>query len=151
MSFIVPVKVLIKEPVPFVNLIVFPLPERTPEKLSIVYAPVSSILSAFILGFPANEIVIQIMAMIYMNQGVMSDGYQVIELYNLFVNNVWSFITLICTCIFTLFHFPCSTTVLTIYHETKSKIWTFLSFLLPTICGVILCFITNFILRLIFY
>ena len=110
-----------------------------------------TILSAFILGFPANEIVIPIMAMIYMNQGVMSDGYQVIELYNLFVNNGWSFITLICTCIFTLFHFPCSTTVLTIYHETKSKIWTFLSFLLPTICGVILCFITNFILRLIFY
>lgn len=110
-----------------------------------------TILSAFILGFPANEIVIPIMAMIYMNQGVMSDGYQVIELYNLFVNNGWSFITLICTCIFTLFHFPCSTTVLTIYHETKSKIWTFLSFLLPTICGIILCFITNFILRLIFY
>ena len=110
-----------------------------------------TILSAFVLGFPANEIVIPIMAMIYMNQGVMSDGYQVMELYNLFVNNGWSFITLICTCIFTLFHFPCSTTVLTIYHETKSKIWTFLSFLLPTICGVILCFITNFILRLIFY
>lgn len=110
-----------------------------------------TILSAFVLGFPANEIVIPIMAMIYMNQGVMSDGYQVIELYNLFVNNGWSFITLICTCIFTLFHFPCSTTVLTIYHETKSKIWTLLSFLLPTICGVILCFITNFILRLIFY
>ena len=110
-----------------------------------------TILSAFILGFPANEIVIPIMAMIYMNQGIMSDGYQVIELYNLFVNNGWSFIILICTCIFTLFHFPCSTTVFTIYYETKSKIWTFLSFLLPTICGVILCFITNFILRLIFY
>lgn len=109
-----------------------------------------TILSAFILGFPANEIVVPIMAMIYMNQGIMSDGYSLMELYNLFINNGWTFITLICTCIFTLFHFPCSTTLLTIYHETKSKVWMALSFLLPTICGVIICFITNFILRLVF-
>jgi len=107
-----------------------------------------TIITSFILGIPANEIVVPIMSMVYMNNGIMSDGYSVLELYNLFVNNGWSFITLICTSIFTLFHFPCSTTLLTIYHETKSKVWTLLSFLLPTLCGVILCFVMNIILKL---
>ena len=109
------------------------------------------ILISFILGFPANEIVIPIMSMIYMNSGVMSDGYSLVELYNLFVNNGWNIITIICASIFTLFHFPCSTTVLTIYHELKSKKWTLFAFLLPTICGIVLCFFVSFILKLIFF
>lgn len=108
------------------------------------------ILAAFILGFPANEIVIPIMVMAYLNQGIMSDGYGLIELYNLFIANGWNYITLICTCIFSIFHFPCSTTLFTIYHETKSKKWTILSFILPTLCGIILCFVIANILKLFF-
>lgn len=107
-----------------------------------------SILAGFILGFPANEIVIPIIAMIYTNTGVMVDNYNVLELYNLFVNNGWNIITLICTSIFTLFHFPCSTTVLTIYHEVKSVKLTLFSILLPTLCGIILCIFVNVIFRI---
>lgn len=101
------------------------------------------ILAAFILGFPANEIVIPIMIMAYLMTGTMQEYTSLVELRNLFVNNGWTYITALCTCLFSIFHFPCSTTLLTIYHETKSKRWTFLSFILPTLLGIILCFLAK--------
>lgn len=104
-----------------------------------------TILIAFILGFPANEIVIPIMLMGYLKTSSFSDYNNLIELKNVLVNNGWTIKTAICTLIFMLFHFPCSTTILTIKKETKSNLWTFISFVLPTIIGFLICFIINII------
>ena len=107
-----------------------------------------TILMAFILGFPANEIVIPIIIMSYLQTATLTDYSSLIELKTLLINNGWTNITAICMLIFTLFHFPCSTTMLTIKKETNSKFWTLVSFILPTIVGLIICFIINFIFKL---
>lgn len=99
------------------------------------------ILMAFILGFPANEIVIPILIMSYMSTGAMLELDSLHALKNLLVENNWTLLTAICTMLFSLNHFPCGTTLLTIYKETKSKKWTFASFIIPTITGIVICFI----------
>ena len=109
-----------------------------------------TILMAFILGFPANEIVIPIIIMSYMQTTTLTDYSSLLELKNLLVNNGWTTLTAICTLIFTMFHFPCSTTILTIKKETGSKFWTFISFLLPTVVGLIICFIITLISKIMF-
>lgn len=101
------------------------------------------ILMAFLLGFPANEIVIPIMIMGYMSLGYIVDISNLEELKNLFISNGWTVKTAICTVIFSIMHFPCMTTLLTIKKETESLKWTFLSFLIPLLCGIIICFIIN--------
>ncbi len=108
-----------------------------------------TILMAFILGFPANEIVIPIMLMGYMKTSNLTDYNSLLELKALLIDNGWTFSTAICTLIFMLFHFPCSTTILTIKKETNSKLWTFIAFILPTIVGLLLCFIINTICNII--
>lgn len=108
-----------------------------------------TILMAFILGFPANEIVIPIIIMSYIGNTSLTDYSSLIELKSLLINNGWTIKTAICTLLFTLFHFPCSTTILTIKKETGSKLWTLISFLLPTLVGLILCFIVNLIFKII--
>lgn len=108
-----------------------------------------TILMAFILGFPANEIVIPIMIMSYMKTTGLTDYNSLVELKSLLINNGWTIKTALCTLIFMLFHFPCSTTILTIKKETNSNLWTFVAFLLPTIVGLLICFIINIIFKLI--
>ncbi len=108
------------------------------------------ILMSFLLGFPANEIVVPIMIMGYMSLSNITDFSNLLELKNLLVENGWTYITAICFMIFSLFHFPCSTTCLTIKKETGSVKWTILSFLLPTIIGLILCFLIASGLKLFF-
>lgn len=107
-----------------------------------------TILMAFILGFPANEIVIPIIIMGYLNGTSITDYSSLLELKSLLVENGWTIKTAICTLIFTLFHFPCSTTLLTIKKETKSTLWTIVAFVLPTIIGLMLCFMINLIFNL---
>lgn len=107
------------------------------------------ILIAFILGFPANEIVIPIIIMAYMGTGVLEDGFSLSFMRTLFIENGWTVKTAISMLIFTLCHWPCSTTVLTIKKETASIKWTLLSILLPTGFGVVLCIIFNYIYSLI--
>ncbi len=107
-----------------------------------------TILMAFILGFPANEIVIPIIIMSYMGNTTLTDYSSLIELKQLLVAHGWTIKTAICTILFTLFHFPCSTTILTIKKETNSKLWTIISFILPTFIGLFLCFIVNLIFRI---
>lgn len=107
-----------------------------------------TILMAFILGFPANEIVIPIIIMSYLQKSSLTDYSSLMELKTLLINNGWTSITAICTLIFTLFHFPCSTTILTIKKETNSKFWTFISFILPTVVGLIICFLINIFFKL---
>ncbi len=101
------------------------------------------ILAAFILGFPANETVVPIMIMGYLSGGVLSDSVSLFQLKDVLIANGWDTVTAVNTIIFFLFHWPCATTMLTIFKETKSAKWTFLSFLLPTIIGVILCILIN--------
>ncbi len=102
-----------------------------------------TILLAFILGFPANEIVIPIIIMSYLSQGSLMEISELSTLHTLFVENGWTWVTALCTITFSLFHFPCSTTVLTIRKETGSMKWTLLSMLLPTVIGLAACFLIN--------
>ena len=104
------------------------------------------ILLAFILGFPANEIVLPIALMAYLSTTKLSDYSSLESLSAVLIANGWTAKTAICTCIFTLFHFPCSTTLLTIYKETKSKKWAFVSVILPLITGFLLCTFINLVL-----
>ena len=104
------------------------------------------ILLAFLLGLPANEIVIPIMMMIYLSSGEMRTYDSLTELKTLFAANGWTMKTALCTCIFSMFHWPCATTLLTICRETKSFSKTVLSFFLPAVCGLLTCFAVNFFL-----
>lgn len=99
------------------------------------------IIMAFILGFPANEIVIPIMIMGYMSLGMITDMNDLNLLKELFVNNGWTYVTAICVMLFSLFHFPCLTTLVTIKKETGKWKWAFISFIIPLIIGIGLCFI----------
>lgn len=101
------------------------------------------ILLAFILGFPANEIVIPIIMMSYLSNSTIIDISNLNVVKDILTSNGWTITTAICIIIFILFHFPCSTTVLTIKKETGSLKWTILSFLLPLVIGISLCFIIN--------
>ena len=105
------------------------------------------ILTAFILGMPANEIVIPIIIMCYSGSSGLIEFENLSELGELLRNNGWSYVTAICTMIFSLNHFPCGTTLLTIKKETKSLKWTALSFFIPTITGILLCMAVNFVLN----
>jgi len=106
------------------------------------------ILLAFLLGFPANEIVVPIIIMIYMSTGTLVESPNLLELKDLLVNNGWTIKTAICMIIFSLCHFPCSTTCLTIKKETNSWKWTILSILLPTLVGMLLCALINVLFTL---
>ncbi|MBO5358045.1 MAG: ferrous iron transporter B [Clostridia bacterium] len=108
------------------------------------------ILIAFILGFPANEIVVPIIIMAYMQNGILQDGFSLSFTQALFIENGWTIKTAISVLIFTLCHWPCSTTVLTIKKETASVKWTFLSILLPTAFGVVLCMVFNLVYGFVF-
>lgn len=107
------------------------------------------ILLAFILGFPANEIVIPIMIMAYMAKGNIMDIDNLSVLKQLFVDNGWTWITAISVMLFSLIHWPCSTTCLTIKKETQSIKWTAVSIIIPTVMGIITCFIFANLARLI--
>ena len=102
-----------------------------------------AILLAFILGFPANEIVIPIILMTYLSRGSLTEAGDLLQLRDLLTDNGWTIKTAICMMIFTLFHFPCATTCLTIKKETGSLKWTALGFALPTVVGVLLCMFIN--------
>ncbi len=107
------------------------------------------ILLAFILGFPANEIVIPIIIMAYMANGTLVDITDLAFLKELLVSNGWTPLTAVCTMIFSLMHWPCSTTCMTIRKESQSIKWTLASFLIPTICGMVICFTVATVWRMI--
>lgn len=97
------------------------------------------ILLAFILGFPANETVLPIAVMIYAAQANLSDGLTATALGELLRANGWTELTAACALIFTLFHWPCSTTLITVYRETGRKRDALLAAALPTALGALLC------------
>lgn len=100
-------------------------------------------LLAFILGFPANEIVIPIALMAYLSTNQMGDYSSLESLKTILVDNGWTWVTALCTCIFSMFHFPCSTTLLTIWKETRSVKWTLMSLFTPLLVGIIVCALIN--------
>lgn len=97
------------------------------------------ILLAFLLGFPANEIVIPLILMAYQSNGVLSEIPSLVSTKSLLVANGWTWATAVCVLVFFLFHWPCSTTLLTIKKETGSWKWTLLAALLPTLIGIVVC------------
>ena len=101
------------------------------------------ILMGFLLGFPANEIVVPIILMGYMSTGAMVEASSLSNMCVLLQSNGWTLTTAICFVVFALMHFPCATTCITIYKETKSVKWTVLSMLLPTVTGLTLCAVIN--------
>ena len=101
------------------------------------------ILLSFILGLPANEIVMPILIMCYTASGHLTEMSTLSDTAALLTANGWNIITAINVMIFTLFHFPCATTLLTIRKESGSLKWTALSFVIPTIIGIVICFITT--------
>lgn len=97
------------------------------------------ILTAFLLGLPANETVVPIIIMTYLSKGSLLEIDDINVMRNLLVNNGWTIITAINVILFSLMHWPCGTTLLTIHKETGSIKWTVISFLLPTVFGIVSC------------
>ena len=97
------------------------------------------LLAAFVLGFPANELVLPLALMAYCSAGVLRDPADLAALGEVLRANGWTEVTAVCAVLFTLFHWPCSTTCLTIARETRSVKWTLLSIALPTAMGTALC------------
>ena len=107
-----------------------------------------TILLAFILGFPANEIIIPLIITGYMALGKLAPDGGLSAIRMLFLDNGWTVVTAINVIVFMLFHWPCSTTLLTIKKETKSIKLTLLAFIIPTLIGFSLCVIINLLSRL---
>ena len=101
------------------------------------------ILLGFFLGFPANEIVLPIILMGYLTATNLTQVPDIGAISEILLNNGWTVCTAICTVIFSLFHWPCATTVLTVKKETKSLKWTAVSVLFPTAIGFIFCVVIN--------
>ena len=99
------------------------------------------ILIGFLLGLPANEIVLPIIMMAYLATGSLSEAQNLTNVKTLLIQNGWTHVTALCTAVFCLFHWPCSTTLMTIKKETGSFRWTALAAIIPTLIGCILCFI----------
>lgn len=107
------------------------------------------ILLAFLVGLPANEIVLPVLLMAYLATGTLTDFSSIESLREILVNNNWTLLTALNTMLFSLLHWPCSTTLWTIKKETGSIKWTILSFIIPTAIAFVVCFITTSIYRLI--
>lgn len=109
------------------------------------------ILTAFIFGIPANEIVLPILLMMYMKVGCLVDISDWCQIGDILIENGWNVLTALNVMIFTLLHFPCMTTLLTIKKETGNLKWVLVAFLIPTVCGIVICMFTNLLYCVINY
>lgn len=105
------------------------------------------ILLSFLLGLPANEIVVPIMIMVYTAQSALVNPGGISSLHSILIENGWTMQTAVSVLIFTLMHWPCATTLLTIKKETHSLKWTALGFLIPTCMGMVVCFLVTCLFR----
>lgn len=108
-----------------------------------------TIVLAFLLGLPANEIILPIMLMIYTNSQTLTNYTTLMDLNNILTQNNWTITTAICFIILLICHYPCGTTIATIKKETNSIKWTTLAIILPTLVGIILCITTKIIFNII--
>jgi len=103
------------------------------------------ILIAFLVAIPANEIVVPTMIMGYLHVSRMTE---IADPSALFFDNGWSLLTVVCVMLFSLLHYPCTTTTLTIFAETRSVKWTVVSNLLPLAIAVGVCAAVSGVWRL---
>lgn len=103
------------------------------------------ILTAFILGLPANEIVLPIILMSYLGDSTLVNLEDTFSIGQILIQNGWTFITGLNVMIFCLLHFPCSTTLISIKKESGSFKWCAFGFIIPTVCGIVMCMCTNLI------
>ena len=103
------------------------------------------ILTGFLLGFPANEIVLPLILLAYGAEGGWNVSANLHTLGDILRAHGWTGLTALNVMLFSLFHFPCSTTLLTVCRETKSGKWTLLALLLPLMLGVFLCALIHWI------
>lgn len=101
------------------------------------------ILLAFILGFPANELVMPLIVMGYLSSGTIASGVDFASFRALLLANGWTVQTALCTLVLTVAHAPCSTTCLTILRETRSAKWTLAAVLIPAGVGLALCILIH--------
>ena len=101
------------------------------------------ILLAFILGFPANELVMPLIVMGYLSSGTIASGVDFASFRALLLANGWTVQTALCTLVLTVAHAPCSTTCLTILRETRSAKWTLAAVLIPAGIGLALCILIH--------
>ena len=101
------------------------------------------ILLAFILGFPANELVMPLIVMGYLSSGTIASGVDFASFRALLLANGWTVQTALCTLVLTVAHAPCSTTCLTILRETRSAKWTLAAVLIPAGIGLVLCILIH--------
>ncbi len=106
------------------------------------------ILLAFILGFPANEIVLPIILMGYLSAGTLVEAGSMTELHALLISHGWTWTTAVSMILFSVMHWPCSTTCLTIKKETGSMKWTMAAVFLPTCFGMAACILFTAAVRL---
>lgn len=99
------------------------------------------ILIAFILGIPANEIVVPIMIMAYTAQGSLMEIGSLDSLHSLLTAHGWTWVTAVSAMLFSLMHWPCMTSLLTVKKESGSMKWTMLALLIPTAAGILVCFL----------
>jgi ferrous iron transport protein B len=111
-----------------------------------------AILAAFLLALPANELFLPILIMLYQGGASMVQIGSYEALGALLTANGWTLLTALCTLFFVLFHWPCATTLLTVYKETRSVKTTLLAVVVPSVCGILLCAVTclaaNLLMRL---
>jgi len=105
-----------------------------------------TMLASFILGIPANEIVLPIALMIYSSGSVLTSFESSRGILEILSNNGWTVTTAVCVIFFFIMHWPCSTTLMTVKKETDSFLWAFVSFLLPTLFGILFCMALNFVI-----
>ena len=114
--------------------------KRVALKISFIFGDKpAKVLLAFMLGLPANETVLPILLMIYTAQGSLTEPGALADVQAILLQNGWTGLTAACAVVFTVLHWPCSTTLLTVKKETGSMGWTALAALLPTLFGLILC------------
>lgn len=102
-----------------------------------------TVVTSFLLSFPANELVFPVMLMSYLNAETLTDYSSLSSLQNVLMNEGWTMLTAVNTMILCLFHFPCSTTLFAIKRETNSFLYTVLSIVIPLVIGIALCIVTN--------
>lgn len=119
---------------------------RILDPVGIFFGMSGTILLAFILGFPANELVIPMILMILGSEAGLGGEISGVHAEQLLTAAGWTWKTALCTMVFILFHWPCSTTCLTVYRETRSIKWTLTAFALPTVVGLALCLLLRLVL-----
>lgn len=116
------------------------------DPIGTVFGLDGAILIGFMLGLPANEIVLPVIMMCYVSGGALSSLPPTEELQLLFAQQGWTEATVLCLMVFTLLHWPCATTLMTIKKECGGLRYALLAFLLPTLWGLMICFMINLVM-----